>query len=122
MENKTLIQEIITTGYNERDVDHRDENGKLLYTEHIVEPVTDVLNTYRSFTDEEIKQQKIAELKYWFSTIYSIQVEQATRAEYLGEEFFYEDTIRNKTYLSLKDLFLEGSQVQKEIRELRDSE
>lgn len=120
MENTTLIQDIITTGYNERNIEHRDENGKLLYTEHISEPITEVINTYSPLTETEITQQKISELKYWFENVYSMQVEQATRAEYLKEDFFYNDTIRNKTYTSLKDLFIEGSKVQSEIRDLRN--
>lgn len=44
----------VLVGYDERDVEHKDEKGNLLYTEHIKEPIYEKQKEYVAYTQDEI--------------------------------------------------------------------
>lgn len=118
MNNTKKIYEDVIIGYNEKNVEHKDNNGNLLYTENIKEPIIEKRTQIVPMTEQEIKDNEIYELKHWFDNVYRCQVEQAMRAQYFQQSYSYVDSYRNKTYTSLADLYNEGNVVQLKIREL----
>lgn len=44
----------VLVGYDERDIEHKDEKGNLLYTEHIKEPIYETKQEYVAYTQDEI--------------------------------------------------------------------
>lgn len=44
----------VLVGYDERDIEHKDEKGNLLYTEHIKEPIYEKQKEYVAYTQDEI--------------------------------------------------------------------
>lgn len=46
------VQELV--GHNEKDIEHKDKEGKLLYTEHIKEPIYEKQKEYVAYTQDEI--------------------------------------------------------------------
>ena len=44
----------VLVGYDERDVEHKDEKGNLLYTVHIKEPIYEKQKEYVAYTQDEI--------------------------------------------------------------------
>lgn len=117
MENKIEIKDVLV-GYNERIIEHKNEKGEILYTEHIKEPIYQKEEILISMTEQEIKDRNISKLKQWFDTTYRCQVEQATRAQTLGDNYIFSDRERNKIYNNLMDIYNEGKLVQSEIRNL----
>lgn len=44
----------VLVGYDERDIEHKDEKDNLLYTEHIKEPIYEKQKEYVAYTQDEI--------------------------------------------------------------------
>ena len=74
------------TGYNVYDKEHRDENGKLLYVEHIKQPLVQKKEVWVEYTVKELKQNELNELLEWF-VYYDNQVSQYSRSLRLGIAF-----------------------------------
>ena len=55
--------ENVLIGYDERDVEHKDEFGNLLCTEHIKEPVYELTKVYFEYTVKERLENQIIDLK-----------------------------------------------------------
>ena len=77
----------------------------------------------RIIAQEELNQNKIAELDNWFKTDYLKYEQMFTRREALGKTDIIEDEFRNRVgenaYHSLIELYEEAEIVASEIRELR---
>lgn len=78
------IEEI--TGYKEYDVEHKDEKGNLLYTEHIKEPIIKVDKVFVNYTEKEIIENRISEL---IDNLYSTDYKAIKFAEGLISEEEY---------------------------------
>ena len=55
------IEEII--GYKENDIEHKNDKGDLLYTDHIREPIIKISKVWVDYTQEELINNQIYELK-----------------------------------------------------------
>lgn len=75
----------------------------------------------RVISQEELNQNKIAELDNWFKTQYREYNEMLTRRKELGIEDTIVDEFRNKTYHNIIELYEEAEVVAGEIRELREN-
>lgn len=89
-------------------------NGKKLVVEN-----GQVVAKDRVITQEEMNQNKLAELTNWFKTDYATYEQMLVRRKTLGIEDTIVDEFRNKTYHNLIELYEEAEVVAKEIRELR---
>lgn len=69
-------------------------------------------------TQAEINQSQIAELKAWFEKDYRYFSEKLTRFAALDIQESVTDTMRNKTYTTLDELYREAEKVRFEINEL----
>ena len=86
METGRYEYEEIITGYNEYDVEHKDDKGNLLYTEHIKEPIKETKETWVKYTQQELYENELYDLIKWFDK-YDLQVKQYNRCQRLGLEF-----------------------------------
>lgn len=68
--------------------------------------------------EKKATRNKINKLKDWFNTNYRMYNEMLTRRASLGIEKGCADKIRNKTYCTLNDLYLEAENVVEEINQL----
>ena len=48
--------------YKEYDVEHKDDKGNLLYTEHIKEPIIEIHKIWVEYTEREIIERQIDDL------------------------------------------------------------
>lgn len=119
MEKKIYKKNLI--GYKEYKIEHKNDKNQVLYIEHIKEPIYKKVENIVQISQKEIASEKIEILKKWFDEIYRCQIEQATRAQILQQNYSYQDNIRNKTYTCLMDLYQEANVVQTEIRNLQNS-
>lgn len=70
---------------------------------------------------EQEKQKQIVELDSWFKTDYLKYEQMFNRRHFLAIEDVIVDKFRGKTYHNLGELYREGEDVAKEIRELKES-
>ena len=110
METGRYEYEEIITGYNEYDVEHKDDEGNLLYTEHIKEPIKEIKETWVKYTQQELYENELYDLMQWFDK-YDLQVKQYNRCQRLGVEF-------DKDIKELDDLAVVNAKKIKELREL----
>lgn len=75
----------------------------------------------RVITQKEINQNKINQLDNWFKTDYLKYEQMFNRRHFLAIEDTIVDEFRGKTYHNLGELYREGEDVAKEIRELKES-
>ena len=86
METGRYEYEEIIKGYKEYDVEHKDDVGNLLYTEHIKEPIKEIKETWVKYTQQELYENELYDLIKWFDE-YDLQVKQYNRCKRLGVEF-----------------------------------
>ena len=70
--------------------------------------------------EKKVIRNKISKLKDWFNNNYRMYNEMLTRRASLSIEKGCIDRVRNKTYYSLNDLYLEAEIVVEEINELEN--
>ena len=109
METGRFDYEEIITGYKEYDVEHKDNEGNLLYTEHIKEPIKEIKETWVKYTQQELYANELYDLMKWFDE-YDLQVKQYNRCQRLGVEF-------DKDIKELDDLAVVNAKRIKELRE-----
>ena len=66
-------------------------------------------------------EEKIEQLDSWFKTDYAKYEQMFNRRHFLAIEDVIVDEFRSKTYHNLGELYREGEDVAKEIRELKES-
>jgi len=69
----------------------------------------------------EIERLKLIKLDNWFKTDYAKYEQMFNRRHFLAIEDVIVDAFRGKTYHNLGELYREGEDVAKEIRELKES-
>ena len=137
----------LENGYLKKDtiITHIDEIKEVQEVSHI-EPIIDMPHCYKKVIDVErvehqpaydkkeeiyvyipytesekqriINDKKIEELKKWFNNEYRLYNEKLTRFQALDIKEEIYDEYRNKTYLTLNDLYLEAEKVRLEINDL----
>ena len=75
----------------------------------------------RVITEKETIYHKITKLDNWFKTDYAKYEQMFNRRHFLAIEDVIVDEFRGKTYHNLGELYREGEDVAKEIRELKES-
>lgn len=75
----------------------------------------------RVITQKELNQNKINQLDNWFKTDYAKYEQMFNRRHFFAIDDVIVDEFRGKTYHNLGELYREGEDVAKEIRELRES-
>ena len=107
-----------------------DETGGVEYKEIIdvpYQPAKEAYDEYEdiqviiSYTEKELNQNKINQLDNWFKTDYAKYEQMFNRRHFLAIEDTIVDEFRGKTYHNLGELYREGEDVAKEIRELKES-
>lgn len=75
---------------------------------------------YNQRKQKETNAVKIRELDNWFKADYAKYEQMLTRRGYLNIQDKIVDTVRNKTYTNLTELYTEAEIVAEEIRNLKD--
>lgn len=85
MEKKAIYKKILV-GYDEKNVEHKDENGNLLYVDHIKEPIYEQQVEYVDYTEEELIGFEIYDLKKeiskWKEDVEQVELFGMERADY----------------------------------------
>lgn len=99
MEKGYWKEEQVLKEYRIYDKEHKDENGNLMYIEHIKEPVYEMKETFVEYTQKELNEMEIDELKQELSTYNYIGVKiamgVATKEEY-ADKIAYTEELRAK--------------------------
>ena len=106
------VQELV--GHNEKDIEHKDKEGKLLYTEHIKEPVYENNQEWIEYTEKQLRQNEHNELKKWFDSVYSYKEQKYRRLIALNKND--DDGIDGQTKLNV--LYKEAEEKRVRIQEL----
>ena len=75
----------IIKGYNEYDREIKDDNGELLYTEHIKEPIIENIKTYVEYTNIDLLNNELSTLKQWYDEDYTKNEQKLRRLHTLGK-------------------------------------
>lgn len=107
-------EEQIIKGYNEFDKEIRNNNGELLYTEHIKEPVYETKKTFVEYTNIELLNKELSALKQWFDEEYTKNEQKFRRLNTLN---LLTDNDKNP-YDELINLYIEAEIKRKRIQEI----
>lgn len=113
--NKGYIEEKqVIKGYNEFDREIKNDNGELLYTEHIKEPIIENVKTYIEYTNIELLNKELSALKQWFDEEYTKNEQKFRRLNTLN---LLTDNGKNP-YEELINLYNEAEIKRKRIQEI----
>lgn len=100
-----------------KEVQHLNEQGELLYTEHIEIPIYEERETYVEYTEKELLGFENYELHKWFDNEYGYKEEKYRRLIALGKN---DDDGQNPTN-KLTSLYLDAEAKRKRIQEIEKS-
>lgn len=106
------VQEFVR--YDERDIEHKDEKGNLLYTEHIKEPIYETRQEWVEYTQTELYENEHYELKKWFDNTYTYKEQKYRRLIALNK--LDDDGVDGQTKLNF--LYQEAEEKRARIQEL----
>lgn len=104
----------VLVGYDERDIEHKDEKGNLLYTEHIKEPIYETKQKWVEYTQTQLAEIEIDSLRNWFNGYYA-EHEQKYRRLYTMKLYCDDGT---HPYDKLIELYQTAEKNRKRIQEL----
>lgn len=70
--------------YKNINIEHKDEQGALLYTEHLVEPIIEKSTIWVEKTEEELNTEELDNLRSWFFGEYTKQEQKFRRLRTLN--------------------------------------